>query len=672
MKYSNFSAIIKLIYNFERNIKMLYKLKDIVETDRKKGIVGAVLAFASLILCAVFFEWQKGVLFAVGFLLVGFFKINFKKNRYNLLINLFWAFETAVITCLASYIMIAKLSRCEVTAGKGLLNILCIIILYSFFFLLTNRPKLSVILPTSLLLALSTVNSFVFQFRGKELVPMDFFSVKTAFNVSGQYKLEISPNMAYGWTLYILFIFAFYSLPKLKPVSKIKARAASGLTMILSFLTLQIASADIPIKSWYEQGTLKNGYYLNFFLALRDSVVKEPENYAPLTLKDFINENMNVSASEKQNDLPNIIVIMNESFADFRVINENLSTNIPVTPFLDSLSENTIKGYALSSVFGANTANSEFEFLTGHSMAFLPENSVPYQQYINGKIYTMAWQMRSFGYESISTHPYWYNGWSRNKLYPLFGFTESTFFDSYPNKNVIRKYISDREMYEFTLDKLKTRDTEKPLFLFGITMQNHGGYTYKGEDFINTVKLTGYSKEYPKAEQYFTLINESDKALEYLITELKNYNEKTIVVFFGDHFPKVETEFYEELHGGSYDTLSEQLLQYKVPFMIWANYDIEEKTVECTSLNYLSRYMLDAAGIELPSYHNFLKDMEEVVPAMNALGYYSVSEGGFVSYDKAKDEEAAWLNQYEALQYNNLFDEENRDDELFSQYIVKD
>lgn len=227
-------------------------------------------------------------------------------------------------------------------------------------------------------------------------------------------------------------------------------------------------------------------------------------------------------------------------------------------------------------------------------------------------------------------------------------------------------------MYEFTLDKLKTRDTEKPLFLFGITMQNHGGYTYKGEDFINTVKLTGYSKEYPKAEQYFTLINESDKALEYLITELKNYNEKTIVVFFGDHFPKVETEFYEELHGGSYDTLSEQLLQYKVPFMIWANYDIEEKNVECTSLNYLSRYMLDAAGIELPSYHNFLKDMENVVPAMNALGYYSVSEGGFVSYDKAKGEEAAWLNQYEALQYNNLFDEENRDDELFSQYIVKD
>ena len=110
--------------------------------------------------------------------------------------------------------------------------------------------------------------------------------------------------------------------------------------------------------------------------------------------------------------------------------------------------------------------------------------------------------------------------------------------------------------------------------------------------------------------------------------------------------------------------------QNKIPFMMWANYDIEEKYVECTSINYLSRYMLEGAGIELPAYHKFLKDMENVVPAMNALGYYSLSKGDFIPCDKAEDEEAAWLNQYEALQYNNLFDTENRDEELFGQYIV--
>ena len=73
---------------------------------------------------------------------------------------------------------------------------------------------------------------------------------------------------------------------------------------------------------------------------------------------------------------------MNESFSDLSVLGD-LQTNMPLTPFIDSLKENTTKGYALSSVFGAKTPNSEWEFMSGNSMAFLPMGSVVYQQYIS-------------------------------------------------------------------------------------------------------------------------------------------------------------------------------------------------------------------------------------------------------------------------------------------------
>lgn len=648
---------------------MLYAIRNIIKKDDKKGIIGIILAILSFCVCAFLGSFGKGILFALGFLIAGYLKIETKKKRHTYFINALWTFLTMSATCFCGFIMVAKISKCEITTAKAMLNMLCIFIIATVIFTITTRFKLSVILTTFLLLVLSTVNSFVFQFRGKELGPMDFLSIKTAINVSAQYKPELNENMIFAWLLWLLFVFMLFSFEKISFNSKMRARTGSILAVIVSILTLQLCSANIPIKSWYEQGTLKNGYYLNFYLALRDSVVKKPENYTLKPIKDFLEEALNVKAESRPNKAPNIIAIMSESYADFSVLGDNLNTNCEIAPFYNSLKEDTIKGYALSSVYGANTANSEFEFLTGHSMAFLPENSVPYQQYIDDSIYTMAWQMRDFGYESISTHPYWHNGWSRNKLYPLFGFSESTFFDSYPNENVIRKYISDQEMFEFVLDKLKNKNEEKPLFLFGITMQNHGGYTYKGADFIKTVELFGYQKAYPKAEQYFSLVQKSDEALKYLINELKNYKEDTLLVFFGDHFPKVETAFYEEVHGKSYDTLSEQLLQYKVPFMIWANYDIEEKTVPLTSLNFLSRYMIETAGLELPSYHVFLKDLENVVPAMNALGYYSKEKGDFIPYDKAEGEEAAWLNQYEALQYNNLFDDDNRDEDLFKKYI---
>ena len=47
---------------------------------------------------------------------------------------------------------------------------------------------------------------------------------------------------------------------------------------------------------------------------------------------------------------------------------------------------------------------------------------------------------------------------------------------------------------------------------------------------------------------------------------------------FGDHQPKLPDSFYELLYGKSLNNLSLKELQkkYKVPFIIWANYDIDE------------------------------------------------------------------------------------------------
>ena len=474
--------------------------------------------------------------------------------------------------------------------------------------------------------------------------------------------------MIFGWIAWGLVAMGQLKAPKLIGFLKFKSRLASLLCAVLSLGIVWFGSANIPIKLWGTQGTEKNGYFLNFFLGIRDSFIEMPENYNPFNLNQVQSFYVPTEYNKDREDFPNVIVIMNESFADFDVLGQ-LRTNQPITPFLDSLDENTIKGYALSSVFGANTANSEFEFLTGHSMAFLPENSVPYQQYISNNICTLVWYMKSCGYDTFATHPYYADGWSRNKIYPKLGFFDFTFEEDYPKTNILRNYISDREMYEYIINKFNTKPKDSPLFLFGITMQNHGGYTYSSEEYVQSITLDGYSRPYPLAEQYFSVLNESDKAMEYLLTTLESYPEDTIVVFFGDHFPKVETEFYEELHGGAYDTLEDQLLQYKVPFYIWANYDIEEEFVPCTSLNYLALHLLKAADMDLPPYYSFLSDLEKTIPAMNAQGYYSAAAGGFIPYEEAPADEKAAINKYAIMQYNNMFDFDNRSYMFFQQYI---
>ena len=103
-----------------------------------------------------------------------------------------------------------------------------------------------------------------------------------------------------------------------------------------------------------------------------------------------------------------------------------------------------------------------------------------------------------------------------------------------------------------------------------------------------------------------------------------------------------------------------------VPFLIWTNYDSPEQEVELTSLNYLSTMALEQAGISLPPYYQFLSDMQECIPAMNARSYYSKSLGTYQEFEYATGEEAMWLHQYEMLQYNGMFDREHRSEVFYS------
>ena len=142
------------------------------------------------------------------------------------------------------------------------------------------------------------------------------------------------------------------------------------------------------------------------------------------------------------------------------------------------------------------------------------------------------------------------------------------------------------------------------------------------------------------------------------------------IVFFGDHQPSLNTNFYRGLNGKGLSGLTEDELEhlYTVPFFIWTNYESETKEVPITSLNYLSTMALEKAGIALPAYNQFLADMMETVPAINSRGYYSKQHGCYMHLEEADGEEAEWIQKYQMLQYNNMFDKKKQS-KLFFPYL---
>ncbi len=402
-------------------------------------------------------------------------------------------------------------------------------------------------------------------------------------------------------------------------------------------------------------------------------------------------------AKLKDGQVPNIICIMNETYSDLRILGD-FSTNIDYMPFTRRLTKNTIKGNLYMPVVGAGTSNSEFEFLTGNSMAFLTAGSNAYELYIKTKLPSLAQTLSLQNYSRTALHVYYGSSWKRNIVYPLLGFERfdsiESFIDNeaideyrngnkdfyefeakvnaqYPGENVLlRRFVSDSYDYKLIEQMYEERNADKPFFVFNVTMQNHGSYSSSYLNFNQQVRLTSGEEFYPYTNRYLSLIYESDKALEELIDYFSKKKEPVIICFFGDHQPNIETEFVEELLGSDISDLSveQQQQRYVTPFIIWANYDIDEAYIDKISANYLSTLLLQVAGLETTKYNDYLSALYSEIPVIDSVGYITADDKYYTYDEDTKYTDT--LEAYHKIQYNNLFDSIGRKDELF--YLSSD
>ena len=643
------------------------KIKLYFEKENLIRLAVAVVFAAVLFAVIRFPVW---VLFGFGVLYFGIKSLKIELNE-----KLSWLWSAVMLgtggiftAYHIQYLLLDAELRAKISDNKMLLNVLCCLVVFLAVQVFTSNTGLTCLISHIVLLSLAGINYFVYLFRGNEFIFSDLKSIQTGLSVAGNYEFVLDARAGYVIllsTLYIAFIRKLHvSFKKRIPMSIVCISLA-----ILCCVYIGKHTQGVVTETWEQKGSYRNGYILNFVLSIRDCFIAQPDGYskeAVKELEDQYSKETDTATGETEKK-PTIIVVMSESYADLSVVG-NFSTNIDLTPFYDSLEKNTIKGHALSSVFGAKTPNSEWEFLTGNSMAFLPSGSVVYQQYITDTPTSLVSNLKNIGYTCVAMHPYYDTGWSRNIVYPNMGFDETHFIDDFDQTKILRDYITDQELYEKIVDRYESKKSNEDLFIMSISMQNHGGYTEKYDNFDEKARMLGIN--YPDVNQYLSLIHESDSALEYLISYFEKVDDPVEIVFFGDHQPSLSSSFYPYLNGKGLGglTLSELENLYTVPFFIWTNYDSGKESVELTSLNYLSTLALERAGIALPAYNQFLADMMEEIPAVNSRGFYSKSQRKFLHVEDAAGEDAKWLKNYEILQYNNMFDKRNKSG-LFFPYL---
>ena len=550
------------------------------------------------------------------------------------------------------------------------LNVLGIFIISLLVLLFFNSVRKTMLTVLFVWTIASLVFYFVFLCRGEPFQLIDIFSFTTAMSVARSYKFEMTRTiLVFVLVSMCLFgIFAHmrdHSLAR-RILGKILMRAVLAAALVFGFwFYLEVGwngglgiMTDLfaPIKTYRKYGTT-----VGFFCVAKYMRLTAPEGYSAAEAARIAEEAVKEEDHSSYSDVKpvNIIVIMNEAWADYRYIGD-FSPSESVMPYFDSMKENTIKGHTLVCITGGGTAKTEYEFLTGNSVKRFP-GMVPYVSYFTHDQYSIVTTLESQGYESAVMHPYKASNWNRPTAYRLLNFDRFYTQDDFdPDTEKLYNHITDKANYEKIIELTESRgESDAPLFLFDITMQNHGGYSFKYWDGYITVD--GYDDETKAVTRYLSLVRESDKATEYLIEHYKQVEEPTLILMFGDHYPTLPEDFAETVAGAAYDDLGiqDQMRYYATPFFIWANYDIPEADDIITSTNYLSTLLLEQTGLEMSHYNYYLRDLMEEMPALNHLGYFDSKE--IAHTWKNGDPDILELErQYECLQYNELAETRKR------------
>ena len=604
-----------------------------------------------------------------------------KQMKYKKQIQLIAAIVTLIVFPVITFYLMEAYTHNpfeEVRPWAQFFNILLFELLAWIFVSVTGKIQsgLRIELVTAMIYGIA--NAYVVRFRTNPIVPWDIFSWKTAASVASNYDFKPDIRMIVVTLAFlgmiVLLQFVKTGMPKFQLWKRLIPAGACCIVLVLFVNLLQDEDFQTghrlyPFLFTPAFMTQVNGVAVTFAMDLAYMTVEKPAGYDAVKeqalLESYAGQEDDTDSSEKKEELPNIIVVMNESFSDLNVLGD-FTTNEDYMPYIHSLKKNTIKGSLYMSIFGSGTCNSEFEFLTGNSMSFLQNGIIAYTQVVKAKLPNMTYLLKGQGYKgNLALHPYLASGWNRVQVYDYMGFDHFYSETDFKNPKMFRKYISDKSDFK-KIEELYENRTEKeePFYLFNVTMQNHGGFDKTYTNFHNDIQITDSHKN-EQAEQYLSLVKKTDNAFKQLTNYFSKVKEPTIIVMFGDHQPAVQSSFYDSLFGKNAGSLTNEELmnKYRTPFIIWANYDIKETTIDKMSANYLSAYVMKEAGLETSPYQKFLLKLRKKLPVLTAMGCFD-KNGKY--YESALESPYSdMVKEYQILQYNNLIDTKHTVDSFF-------
>ena len=573
--------------------------------------------------------------------------------------------------------------------GFFLTNVLMYLCAHLVVYVVVRNTRIACLLVLAVVVGLSIANHYVIAFTGIPITFGDLMSAGVGMAVAGGYTYTLDGEVLRCIVLALVYAVVLCAVPRSQVRVNFRSNQMAFALVLVSAVGLGAylyGNSEVWDRiDTHEWNPAYPYMHYGFAASLASDVASastvEAEGYDANSLwqtdeesgvtrvnvgHGFVTEPDGVPHyTQATEESPNIIVVMNESFSDLTTYLEGYETSIDPMPYVRSLMKRgeVVSGTcAVSSDMGTGTANSEFEFLTGNSMAYFKGNT-PYVQFIDAETPSLASELGGRGYQTHAMHAYERAGYNRVKVYDRFGFdTYKGIEDFDVDLDFARGYPTDETNYRQLIQDFQENRGSGPQFIFNITMQNHGGYYASDYEWPVRVHEVSPVNSYDESViAYESSVHMADESVCQLISYFETVEEPTVVLFFGDHEPRLSNEFYSSWFTDENDLDLETTAQlHKTPFFIWGNYDLNTESIQkgsAVSLNYLSTVLFRTAGMQLSPYQEYLADLRMEHPVITAR-YFTTAFGDKVGTTPSAFTDS--IREYQWLQYNCVFDRAHR------------
>ncbi len=554
-------------------------------------------------------------------------------------------------------------------------------------------PPLSTLGMAVLGCAPCAVDFYTLQLRGEPFLPWDLAQVSEAAGVASAAGIKIQLSMIVTIVIVLVLVVCSYFLyrgrHKQRWLPRLAGSAATAAVLCLLVFGVYLQPAVTQTIGITPDAWMQDRYYRyygvisGFMTNLSNLEIDKPEDYSEEAVNDLLDRvdgsrkfatsplystSYNaVTPKDEQVKQPTIIYVMDESYWDVSELEQyGITFDTDVSKNLHALQQTSAYGRAYSPSFGGGTCDVEFEALTGYSVSFLPSGSKPYQQHVTKPMFAMPNYLRSQGYQTAAVHCFWAKYWSRDTAYPNLGFDDFISLEDMHGVTKVRKHywtsglVTDDSMADQIIQQYEKMSTASnaPIFLHAVTMQNHTNYNKDNYPDDERVKVLTHpagmkASTVGALEDFATGIRDADAMLGKLTDYFSQVDEPVILVFWGDHYNPIDSNYDVYTTTGYASDSSADPRLHQTTLLMWSNYSQQQVDLGTIAAYDISPVMMELYGLDEPLYFQFLNRQLRAADRAYTRGVVMNRDGSTTL--EPTEFQKRWNQEQWMLQYDLMF-----------------